>query len=59
MTRLEAVDNDNMTMEQKQDLAYLKAKYDEIIDQEIKGHQIRTIRTAHIWKKQTQHRILL
>ena len=42
MTRLEAVDNDNMTMEQKQDLAYLKAKYDEIIDQEIKGHQIRT-----------------
>ena len=42
MTRLEAVDNDTMTMEQKQDLAYLKAKYDEIIEEEIKGHQIRT-----------------
>ena len=40
--RVEEVQYDNMTAQQKEDYLYFKGKYNEIIEDEIKGHRIRT-----------------
>ena len=42
MTQLESIDNESITLDQKHDYTYLQHKYSEIIEYEIKGHQIRT-----------------
>ena len=42
LAKLESIPDDALSLRQKKDLAYYKSKYNQIMTEEIRGHQIRT-----------------